>query len=594
MKNNAITIFVDSVVWDCIGTTRAKVSPTPFLDSLKKEGLVANKMYSHGPYTDAATRSLLTGRNCLDDFGYFFKLNSSPITHYKLFHDAGYETYDIHYPFYIKGDEISSYIDHRYYLSGFAWGSEWGGLFYYYSDVIKSRKLTEIELKLLTKRTRYMFESWERYLDDATNHLDTMRMHKKILETYDSAEALKVIRKEIESFEEDNETYIYKLLKEGNEHVLAKLDTSSIDTYIDPKYIKNVVEKKYNSFFRKIAWVNFKANFWKNRPTLKRIFWSIRQYFQTKDTSNFLFLQNYILSLTSMFLMKKRWARPHWQNCHSARTDLGTGLEVLKERKSDKPFYMFFHTGEPHNDIAFFSYDIQDENVLDEEMTVLKDYVNALGTDFIGNLVYFLSIRQTDYQIEKFCNGLKELGVWDSTSIMFVSDHGSSYTYYPLHNRRVNCFDDECYHVPFIIRHPGMKPISIDSYQYSKDVFPTFLDVLGIQPSPFFKGSSMLKEQSPRKYIITEYMGPGCPDITQRRIWFSARDEKYIVAYKVGFYEDFDDGELAEVYSLEKDPHGFYNISQQVDRAAIDYLMVPIKERFEEIKKDTTDFLDSL
>ena len=97
--NNAICFFVDSVMWDCIGTNRAKVSPTPFIDSLKQEGLVANKLYSHGPYTDAATRSLFTGRNCLDDYGYYFKLNTSPITHYKLFHDAGYETYDFHYPY---------------------------------------------------------------------------------------------------------------------------------------------------------------------------------------------------------------------------------------------------------------------------------------------------------------------------------------------------------------------------------------------------------------------------------------------------------------------------------------------------------------
>ena len=91
MKNNAICFFVDSVVWDYIGNAKEEVSPTPFLDSLKKEGLVANNLYSHGPYTDAATRSLFTGRNCLDDYGYYFKLNTAPINHYKLFHDSGYE-----------------------------------------------------------------------------------------------------------------------------------------------------------------------------------------------------------------------------------------------------------------------------------------------------------------------------------------------------------------------------------------------------------------------------------------------------------------------------------------------------------------------
>ena len=70
MKNNVICILVDSVIADYFGKTRCFESPTPFIDSLRSEGLVANNMYSHGPYTDAATKSLYTGRNCLDDFAF--------------------------------------------------------------------------------------------------------------------------------------------------------------------------------------------------------------------------------------------------------------------------------------------------------------------------------------------------------------------------------------------------------------------------------------------------------------------------------------------------------------------------------------------
>ena len=127
MKNNAIFFFVDSVTWNSIETNQAKVSPTPFLDSLKGECITTTKLYSHGPYTDAATHSLFTGRDCLDDFGYFFKLNTAPIHHYKAFHDAGYETYDFNYPYYIIGNDVANYIDHSIYSSGFIYGSEWGG-----------------------------------------------------------------------------------------------------------------------------------------------------------------------------------------------------------------------------------------------------------------------------------------------------------------------------------------------------------------------------------------------------------------------------------------------------------------------------------
>lgn len=593
--NNAICLFVDSVVWDYVGTNKEKISATPFLDSLKKEGLVANKLYSHGPYTDAATRSLFTGRNCLDDYGYYFKLNTSPINHYKLFHDAGYETYDFHYPYYIKGREINKSIDHRIYIGGFEFGSEWGGLYYYYSDILKERALTDIEISLLAKRMEYMFESWELYLTDALNNPETLILHKKAFENYDTKGALDILKKEHVEFQKNNRIYIEDFLKQGKSHVLATLDDTTIEAYMSPRFMGEYVEKKYKRLLERIDHNNIKANWRSGLPSLKRLFWSIYKAIKTKDSSYLLFLENYLLCLSQVKLMKKRWKLPRWQFGHSARMDYETAVEILKKRKNnEKPFYMFFHLGEPHHDIAFFTFDKQDESVIDEEMKVIEDYVNKIGTDFKGNLVYLLSLVYTDFTIKKFCNSLKDMGLWDNTSLLIVSDHGSSWTFNPVHNRRVNCFDEECYHIPMLIRHPGMTPIEINTYQYSKDIFPTFADILGIPQSPDFKGQSMLKERNARPYIITEYMGPGCPDIASRRIWFSGRDSKYIVAYKVGIYEDFSKGELSEVFDMKKDPNGYYNINDKIDMSKIKYLLDAIEERFNEIKRDTNQFLQEL
>lgn len=70
MKNNVISIIVDSVIADYVGNKICKASPTPFVDSLVSESITASRMYSPGPFTDAATRSLFTGRDCLDDYSY--------------------------------------------------------------------------------------------------------------------------------------------------------------------------------------------------------------------------------------------------------------------------------------------------------------------------------------------------------------------------------------------------------------------------------------------------------------------------------------------------------------------------------------------
>lgn len=594
MKNNVIFFFVDSVTWNSIGTNQAKVSPTPFLDSLKTESITTTKLYSHGPYTDAATHSLFTGRDCLDDFGYFFKLNTSPINHYKAFHDAGYETYDFDYPYYIIGDEVAKSIDHPLWDASFIYGSEWGGIYGYYHDIIKKRALDEDEHLLLRARIEVMFEAWKRYLSDITTRPETISLHSEILKTYDAEGALETLVAEDEKFKKNPNAYIDDFIAKGKEHILANLDSSGIETYINSDFIDNYIVKNYGKFLNRIAKNNFKANVWRNLPSLKRICYGISKYFKTRDSNNLLFLENYIGSLTTMRLMRKRWKTKGWQNHHSAYTKYQAGLEILKTRKSEKPFYYFIDVDEPHNNVAFFSYDVQNKDVIDEEMRMLKRYVDELGTSFSGSLIYLLSLRYIDYQIQKFCDGLKKFGLWESTTILVTADHGSSYTFNPIHNRRVNNFDDECYHIPMLIRYPGCKGLEVTSYQYSKDILPTLMDVVGLDPCKEFKGHSMLRNKERSPYVIGEYMGPGCPDMLKRPIWFSARDEKYIVAYKVKVYQDFDGGELAEVYDLSKDPKAFYNINDKIDRGKIEYLLEPLRRRHEEIQNDTTAFMDKL
>lgn len=594
MKNNVIFFFLDSVTWNSIGTNQAQVSPTPFLDSLKNESITTTKLYSHGPYTDAATHSLFTGRNCLDDFGYFFKLNTAPIHHYKAFHDAGYETYDFNYPYYIIGDDVAKYIDHTVHASGFIYGSEWGGIFSYYYDIIQKRSLDDDEYLLLKARIEVMFESWKRYLRDAVNNTEAMMIHKDILLTYDSKSALDILTTEEKKFKQNPRIYIDSFIRAGQSHVLVDLDNSGIETYIKADFIDNYIEKKYGKFLDKIAWNNFKANVFGSMPSLKRLWFGLKRYLKTCDADNLLFVQNYYGSLSPVHLMRKRWKTKAWQNQHTAHTMYEAGLELIKNRKSDKPFYFFFDVEEPHNNIAFFSYDIQNQEVVDEEMRVLQEYVDELGANFKGNLIYLLSLRYSDFKIQKFCEELKKMGLWNNTTILVTADHGSSYTYYPIHNKRVNCFDDECYHIPMWIRHPGFEGKEITTYQYSKDILPTLMDVLGLEPCKEFKGQSMLRETESRKYVIGEYMGPGCPDMLKRKIWFSVRDEYYIVAYKVGVFESFEEGELAEVYDLVQDPNGYYDIKDKIDVSKINYLLIPLSERHAEIKKDTELFMINL
>ena len=595
MKNNVISIFVDSVTWEAVGTKRAKVSPTPFLDSLKGESVTASNLYSHGPYTDAAKTSLYTGRNCLDDFGYYFRENTSPTSDFKLFHDEGYETYCFSYPFWLYGKNLRQYIDHQIYTASFVYRSEWGGMFKYYSELSKERELNNTEFFLLKSRLSLFFDAFSWYLSDIINNEESNILISKCNCGYDLQKALNTLLEEKRKFEEHPVEYIKDFNDAGLNHVLSTIDTTHIDSIIDGQFL-NEVYKENQKFFRKIILNNLRVNGIKLFPSIKRLYYGIMQSIKSKCTKPLLFLFNYVYCLNQFQIMRKRWDKPRWQNDNTIHSILQAGLELIKKRTDkEKPFYMYLNTDDPHSDISMFAYDIQDKKEINCELNVLKEYVERLGTNYKGSLLYFLSLRYVDYEIEKFCNCLKELGLWENTTLLVLSDHGSSYTFYPLHNSRVNCFDDECYHIPVLLRHPGFKGIEVNTYQNSKDIYPTVCDLLGIGKPIEFSGHSMLDPNRPQhNYVITEYMGPGCPDMTARRMWLSIRDKHYVVAYKVGIYEPFEEGELAEVYDLQDDPNAYYNINYKIDRNRIEYLLIPLKERYEEIKRDTNIFIDKL
>lgn len=590
---NVITILVDSVMWDCVSNRRTACSVTPFLDSLKRESVTASRLYSHGPYTDAATKSLYTGRNCLDDFGYYFRLNSSPSNHFKVFKENGYETFGIFYPYYTVGKNIRNSIDHRFYSSGFIFKSEWGGIFKYYSEMIAKRELSQTEWKLLIKRTHLMFDTWGGYYNDIINNPRSGELIKEIV--FKNISSLyEQIKKEENEFQENPQRYLIRLLKQKDKHPLWRLETINFDNSIDRKLIKEKVYKKYKQTFRKFKINNLKTNIIKNAPSFKRIFSGLRNYLNNKNIDEIKFLANYFVCLRDVQKsIDKTFGE--WQDIPSARKHFRFAADVLKEHQQDKPFYLSLHILDPHNYVSYFSYDMLDDQIISEEIRMLENFVNGLGNDYIGSLPYLLAIRYVDFCLEEFCNELKKMGVWDNTTLLIVADHGSSYSFSPLHGARVNCFDDECYHVPMLIRCPGIEGKNINEYYNSKDVFPTLFDVVGIKKPDSFIGHSMLdKSYKSKPYVITEYMGPGCPDMLNRPMWLSIRDDKYIVAYKVGFYQSFEEGCIVEVYNIEKDPHGYVNIKSKICINDVQYLLSPLKDRFEEIKCNTQKFIDNL
>lgn len=585
--NNVICILVDSVCWNCIHTNASRASTTPFLDTLADESVIATNLYSQGPYTDAATRSLYTGRELLNDFGYYYKLNSSPVTHYDVFHDNGFETYGIYYPYYMIGNRIKSKIDHVYYSSSFHFSSEWGGLFYYYTDRLKKNGINENEKEILYKRIELLFEVWISFYQEVQDNEDSCGLIKHAIGDFDISASLKTLKAEKVKFEKNRFGYLEDLLLSQQDHILWNLDQIDTESNIDRHFIKEKIYKKYRRLFNRIKIQNLTSNLIHNRPSFRKSLSGLIKVVKNRDKKDARYFLNFLHCIFAPSKMMRLSMKPGWQRLPSASTQLNFAAEILKERKSDKPFYLSVHVLDPHELLNFYSYDSSDENLISEEMSVIESFLDECGGNFRGSLPYLLSIRYVDHCVQKFCNRLKGMGLYDQTTIMLVADHGSAFSYYPIRDEGVNSFNEECYHIPMMIRVPNGHKTVVTSFQSSRDVFPTLFDICGILKSPYMTGKSMIDPESiTRKYVLTEYMGPGCPDMLSRRIWFSVRGKEYLVAYKVGVFENFDDGELCQVNDLIKDPLGTIDIKDLISREAISDYLGEIRKRFEQIKKD--------
>ena len=591
--DNVVSILVDSISWQAVGTHQAAISPTPFLDSLRAESVTAERLYAQGPYTDAAAKALFTGEDTLSNFAYYFRLNRAANNHFSLFHENGYETFGFFYPFFMYGDRIKRDIDHVWYTSGFEFNSEWGGTYYYYAQLFRERPLTAEELVILHERIGLMFEVWIGFYEDLKEKPETGELLTEELRQVDLETALKKLKEQSARFANDPEGFIPWFLSDEGKAYFCAIDGIDIDLKIQRAYIRDRVYAPYKSFFRKAARNQFRANVFSNRIRPRQLARMLRSYFKTREVEYLKPAYQYLSERSSIRRVMRDYSSKKWQYVPSAARQLRFVAKALSERRSDKPFYASVHLEDLHGNINFFTHDLADEDLTAEEMTVLSGYVEALGANFKGNLAYLLSLRYTDFCIERFVKSLKEQGVWDKTTLLVVADHGNTNIGYPIHERgrQTNCFYDENYHIPLFLRSAGRTQKTVTGYCNSKDVLPTLLQLVGIEKSASMPGRSLLEEgRHFEDYVITEYMGPGCPDMFSREIWFSIRNEDYVVGYLVKATGDFSDGRIVEVYDLHRDPKCQFNCVESVSAERIAPLLEKLRARFDTVHDEVLRF----
>jgi len=178
---------------------------------------------------------------------------------------------------------------------------------------------------------------------------------------------------------------------------------------------------------------------------------------------------------------------------------------------------------------------------------VSKNWEHGFGEEMVRLLrsVYFGMVAEVDAMLGRVLGAVEELGLAESTCVIFTSDHGE------LAGEHRQFYKSNLYEpsvrVPLIVRGPGLRAgASVEGPVSLVDVYPTLMDVAGLPRPDGLDGESLMPalagaDGSRRDWAFSEYH-----DSSMNTGSFMLRrgDWKYIVY--VGF--------PAQLFDLDEDP----------------------------------------
>jgi membrane-anchored protein YejM (alkaline phosphatase superfamily) len=167
---------------------------------------------------------------------------------------------------------------------------------------------------------------------------------------------------------------------------------------------------------------------------------------------------------------------------------------------------------------------------------------------------YAAEVAFADAAVGRLLDGLRERGLYETSTIVFTSDHGEALGEHGCFGHIVNLYD-EMLHVPLVIKpargHPATRRLRARSGDLvgHVDLAPTVLDLLGLPRFDGVAGTSLLARAD--HPLLAETRRPEAP-----RDLLALRDLRYKLVYDV----DLDSFEL---YDLSTDPGELVNVYEQ-------------------------------
>ncbi len=262
--------------------------------------------------------------------------------------------------------------------------------------------------------------------------------------------------------------------------------------------------------------------------------------------------------------------------------------DYLENRPPDRPFFAFVGFPDPHHPFTPSSESLE----LFEGVDVQASYdptgegirhspVAQAGTDISGLTMEerrtilrhtYAMVYQIDQAVGQVMDGLKRAGLWETTVIVFTSDHGD---FLGDHARLRKGFtpSDALLHLPFILRAPGVGlPSHVHIPMSNVDVMPTLTALAGVSGPSWVHGTDIpqvvLEGQD---HAAFAYCANGDPAMTNYTVYDDAH--RFTLYPHTGYAELFDYREdPGEIRNLAADrPHLVDGMRRAVEQALLNH-----------------------
>jgi N-sulfoglucosamine sulfohydrolase len=187
------------------------------------------------------------------------------------------------------------------------------------------------------------------------------------------------------------------------------------------------------------------------------------------------------------------------------------GAFAFMRENRERPFLLYVHNWATHMPYDIVHADRKNWLAAKQEVIAGIQSDSASALESMRERYRKAVERQSEELVASFLEELESLGLRDSTTFAFLSDHGESWGerfgdkadvkgVYHMHGATLN---DEIIQVPLILSAPGrLEPAVVEPQVRTVDLVPTLLELAGL-PARETDGESLLKVDGDRPAVIS-------------------------------------------------------------------------------------------